>query len=134
MATKEILTLSITILLAVASWTVVHLLSRRREIEQKKRELRVKYLRDAYLKLANVADRGNLQQNIEDIQDAFNDIQLFGEEAQIGLIGQFIEEAKSGGSPSINELFKELRNEIRQHIGLKSIDAYRWSIRIDGED
>lgn len=118
----------------MASWTAAHWLTRKRQIEQKKRELRVKYLRDAYLKLAKVADRGSLQQSIEDIQDAFNDIQLFGEEHQIELIGQFIEEARAGGSPSINELLKELRNEIRRHIGLKSIPYYRWSIRIGPDD
>lgn len=129
--TKDIITLSVTILLAVGGWLIGHWLTARREIEQKKREIRVVHLREAYLKLANLADRGSLPEDIHDVQDAFNDIQIFGEERQIGLMATFIQELNEGKSPQINELLKELRNEIRQHIGLKSIDDYRWHIRID---
>lgn len=134
MPLKDILVILIPVLLTLSGWIVVHMLSRKREIEQKKREIRVKYLREAYLKLATVADRGSLQQNLHDIQDAFNDIQILGEESQIELIGKFIEEVNSGKSPAINELLKQLRNEIREHIGLEALDDYRWYIRIDEQD
>jgi hypothetical protein len=124
------LTLAVTILLALAGWVAAHLLTSRREMEQKKREFRVTHLRGAYLKLANVADRGSLQDNVADVQDAFNDIQLFGERAQIDMVGQFVERAKRGESPAIDELLRALRNEIRQHIGLAPIEGYRWWIRV----
>jgi len=131
MPTKEIITLSATILLAVSGWLIGHFLTAKRDIEQKKREIRVVHLREAYLKLANLADHGSLPEDIHDVQDAFNDIQIFGEEKQIELIAAFIQELNEGKSPSINELLKELRNEIRQHIGLKPIDEYRWHIRAE---
>ena len=129
---KEILALSVTVLLAVAGWMVSHGLSVKREIEQKKREIRVQHLREAYLKLANVADTGNLQANIVDIQQAFNDIQLFGELSQIDLIECIIRQVTEEGSARIDDLLKELRNEIREHIGLKRIDDYRLYIRVEG--
>jgi len=129
---KEILALSVTVLLAVAGWMVSHGLSVKREIEQKKREIRVQHLREAYLKLANVADTGNLQANIVDIQQAFNDIQLFGELSEIHLIECIIRQVTEEGSARIDDLLKELRNEIREHIGLKRIDDYRLYIRVEG--
>ncbi|MEA3323967.1 MAG: hypothetical protein U9Q37_02355 [Euryarchaeota archaeon] len=131
---KDLLTIIVTILLVVGGWAAVHFLSLRREIEQKKREIRVQYLKDAYIKLAEAVDRGSIVDNIKDIQESFNVIQIFGDESQIELIGNFIEEATAGGSPSIDELLKELRNEIRQHIGLEPIDGYRWHIRLDKEE
>ncbi len=127
---KDILPLAITVFVAVAGWLAAHWLTSRRAIEQKKRELRVRHLRRAYLKLANVADRGSLQGNIFDIQDSFNDIQLFGQETQIALIGRFVEEAGRGESPRLDELLKELRNELRGHIGLAPIEGYRWFLRL----
>ena len=129
---KEIIALSVTILLAVAGWMVSHGLSVKREIEQKKREIRVQHLREAYLKLANVADTGDLETNILDIQRAFNDIQLFGELSQIDLIERIIRQVTEEGSAKIDDLLKELRNEIREHIGLKRIDEYRLYIRVEG--
>ena len=128
---KDLLTIAVTILLAVGGWAVAHFLSQRREIKQKKREVQVQYLKDAYIKLAEAVDKGSLEDNIKDIQESFNVIQIFGDESQIELIGKFIEEATAGRSPSIDELLKELRNEIRQQIGLKPIDGYRWHIRLD---
>ncbi len=129
---KEIIALSVTILLAVAGWMVSHGLSVKREIEQKKREIRVQHLREAYLKLANVADTGDLETNILDIQRAFNDIQLFGELSQIHLIERIIRQVTEEGSAKSDDLLKELRNEIREHIGLKRIDEYRLYIRVEG--
>ncbi len=74
MALKEIIALAVTARLAVGGWLGGYRLSVKREIEQKKREIRMRHLREAYLALANVADNGNLQDNLLDIQAAYNDI------------------------------------------------------------
>lgn len=131
MELRDSLPLIITLLLGVGGWIVAHWQSSRRDIEEKKREIRVTHLRDAYLKLANVADRGNLVSNLHDVQDAFNDIQLFGTLEDIAEIERFIDVLNKGKSPSINDLLRRLRNEIRRHIGLDGIDDFRLSIRAE---
>lgn len=129
MELKDVFSLSIPAAIAVAGWIAGHLLSSRREIEQKKREFRVKHLRDAYIKIANLCDRGHLPEDIADLQDALNDIQLFGEEGQIALVGEVVKALSSGGSADFNELLKQLRNEIRVHIGLAPLASLRWYLR-----
>jgi hypothetical protein len=131
MELKDSLPLIVTLLLGVGGWIVAHWQSARRDIEEKKREIRVEHLRHAYLKLANVADRGNLASNLHDVQDAFNDIQLFGTLEDIAEIERFIDVLNEGKSPSINDLLRRLRNEIRRHIGLHGIDEFRLSIRVE---
>ncbi|NMH59539.1 hypothetical protein [Alteromonas ponticola] len=129
MEIKDIIALIVSVTIAVAGWVAAHWLSTRREIEQKKREYRVKHLRDAYIKIANLCDRGEYPRDIHDLQDAFNDIQLFGNEAQITLVGEIITNLTTQKPGDFNELLKQLRNEIREHIGLNSLNSFRWYIR-----
>lgn len=129
METGEIIGAIVAIGIAVFGWAVTHWLSSKREIEQKKREIRVKYLRESYLKIAKLFDRGEYPRDIADLQDAFNDIQLFGEEQQVDLVGEIITGLTTGGDGDFNELLKQLRNEIRSHIGLQPLDSFRWYIR-----
>ncbi len=130
---ESIIALIASVSIAVSGWVVAHWLSSRRELEQKKREIRVQYLREAYLKIANLCDRGEFPRDISDLQDALNDIQLFGEEKQIILIGETITQLIDNQTASFDELLKQLRNEIRRHIGLNPMESTRWYIRSGDE-
>ena len=134
MEIKDLITIITSVFIAVSGWVVAHWLSTRREVEQKKREFRVKYLREAYLKIANLCDRGEFPRDLADLQDAFNDIQLFGEEAQIDLVAKIIIGYNETKSMKFDELLKQLRNEIRGHIGLNSLTSTRWYIRSSNPD
>ncbi len=129
MEIKDLIAIVASVIIAVLGWVVAHWLSTRREVEQKKREFRVKYLREAYLIIANLCDRGEFPRDLAAMQDAFNDIQLFGEEAQIDLVGEIITGFNDTNRLEFNELLKQLRNEIRGHIGLNSLTSTRWYIR-----
>lgn len=126
---KDVVALIASVSIAVLGWVVAHWLSTQREVEQKKREFRVRFLREAYLKIANLCDRGEFPRDIADLQDALNDIQLFGEETQIKLVGEIVSTLNDKNTADFNELLKQLRNEIRRHIGLNSLDSTRWYIR-----
>jgi hypothetical protein len=133
MELNDIIALIASVTIAVTGWVVAHGLSSRRELEQKKRELRVKYLREAYLNIANLCDRGEYPRDIANLQDALNDIQLFGEETQINLVGKVVTQLANNETANFNELLKQLRNEIRGHIGLNSLQSTRWYIRITSD-
>lgn len=128
--TIAIITICITVVLGVGGWIVSHLLSNRREILQKRREIRIKYLREAYLKLADCADNGkSFRENIMQIQQSFNDIQLFGNENMDNLITESINNLNTQGTLPLDDILRDLRNEIREHLKLNKIDGYRWHVR-----
>ncbi len=132
MSITTIVTLAVTLIIAVGGWVVAHWLTSRREIEQKKRDIRVHYLREAYLAIANLCDRGKFPDDIAQLQDAFNDIQLFGDPHQVHMVGAIVTALDQGADGCFNELLRALRNEIRGHIGLGPIEEDRWHIRAKG--
>ena len=133
--TIAIITICITVVLGVGGWIVSHLLSNKREILQKRREIRVKYLREAYIKLADCADNGKtFAENIVQIQQSFNDIQLFGNESLDNLIAESINNLNTSGSLPLDDILRDLRNEIREHLKLNKIDGYRWHVRTVRKD
>lgn len=129
MDTKDLVILVVTAVIAISGWLVAHGFTVKREIEQKKREVRVRYLREAYLNIANLCDRGSFPNDIAQLQDALNDIQLFGDEAQVELVGKVVTSLTTENTADFNELLKQLRNEIRGHIGLNALSSSRWYIR-----
>jgi len=47
MFATEVITISVTIILAVAGWIVAHVLTQKRNLKEKRREIRVTHLREA---------------------------------------------------------------------------------------
>jgi len=119
----------IPVFVVVVGWGVAHWQTSLREIEQRKAEFRVNHLREAYIQIANTVDQGKFPCEIEDLQSAFVDIQLFGEEEQIASLIEAIEDIDETQSANFAKLLKQLRNEIREHIGLEPLDSDRWKIQ-----
>jgi hypothetical protein len=130
----QTITIIVSAIIAVLGWIVVHFLSQKRQIEEKKREIRVKYLREAYQTLANIADHDLNPESLKSFQSALNDIQLFGSRSQITIVGDLVKSMTNKEPADLNELLKHLRNEIRTSIGLDGIDDYRWHVRIEWEE
>lgn len=132
MNTAQIITVLSSVTIAVLGWIIGHILTSRREIHQKRREIRIKHLREAYLNLAHIADSGgDIVKNISLLQASLNDIQLFGGNSQIKLLEKFISELNEIDSAQMNDLIKALRNEIRAHLKLSTINETRWHVRLE---
>jgi len=83
------------------------------------------------MNLSHVADTGgDLITNISSIQTALNDIQLFGDLEQIALVKKLVTDLDSGNGASMDELLRQLRNEIRHHLRLPKTEDLRWHIRL----
>ena len=74
MNTTAIISLILTALVAVLGWFIVHQLSISRDIKNKRIELKIKYLIEAYRRLENVSHRNN--PNMQDFESAIADIQF----------------------------------------------------------
>jgi len=108
---------------ALVGWFVVHWLNVRRDQRNKKRELRVQYLIEAYRRLEQSVDRPGRKRKKEDFESAIADIQLFGTPEQILLAVEIGTELATQGTVSLKKLLPELRRDLRDELHLKKTDT-----------
>lgn len=132
------LILAIGIATTIVSWFFIgyinnenekkrNLLEFERSTNQSKRDLKVKFLLDAYFRLENSdmrdAPDGSQQNLYDDIykkyaESALTSVQLLGSDSTIKLANKFI---LSGGSNHYSDLLRSLRNEIRYELNLQEL-------------
>lgn len=112
--------LIITSTITILSWGILHFLSKRRDLLNKKKEIRINYLIQAWrlLEAASNRNNNNLSSNIE---TAIADIQLFGTKKQIELAQKFAEEIATHKSSSSLELLILLREDLRNELKLEKV-------------
>lgn len=122
-----LLPLAVTVLIAVAGWILGHKLNARRDRINKHREIRLKYLIDAYRNLVNTTGRTELDsQETRDQRDAVADIQLFGTREQIDHLLELRKNSKD-----INPLINSLRDELRKELDLPPANINVHWIRLN---
>jgi hypothetical protein len=122
-------------LVAIASWFVGSWLAVERDRANKRRDLRVHYLIEAYRRLAVGANRTTpLPGHVRDIESAIEDIQLFGTEAQISAAQRLSQDVAERGGRLADDLLTILRNDLRQELGLETIRSKRIFLRFTDEE
>ncbi len=115
-----LLPLLITTVVALIGWFVGHYLSSRRDQENKRRELRVQHLLVAYQNLMDAACYNKLapeEQIVQLATKAFSNIQLFGNQEQLKMVHDCIDDY-SKGNVSLNDLVEDLRSDLRKELKL----------------
>lgn len=109
-----------TTLLAAIGWVVVHYLTSRRDVKNKKREVRTHYLIEAFRKLESSANRpqSEAKHYWESTETALADIHLFGNKKQVELAKIFAQEINDHGHAGLDALLQELRKDLRHELGL----------------
>jgi hypothetical protein len=116
-----LLPLLITTLVTIIGWFVAHQFNVAQGRMNKRQELRVQYLIDAYRRLEASSNREQLNESERDaIESSLADIQLFGTDSQIIKAQQFIDTFAEAGRASLDELLSELRNDLRRELKLGS--------------
>jgi hypothetical protein len=85
----------------------------------KKRDLIINYLIEAYRKLESCANTEEYDKAL--IESAFADIQLFGSKEQVILAQNFINEFSKSENVSLNALLAELRKDLRAELDLSYV-------------
>lgn len=100
-------------------------LAAKRDRTNRQRDLRIEYLTSAFRKLANASwrDPEPGSQYFADVETAMADIQLFGTNSQIANAKKMMNEAQTAEQCSVNELLKDLRNDLRQEMHLPEIEG-----------
>jgi len=105
------------LVLIILGWFVANWLTARRDLRNKKREIRVQYLIEAYRSIASAAHRGEKtsEKQKRAIESAVEDIQLLGTLDQVAALNRMIESHKG----DFTEVLESVRNELRNELSLK---------------
>lgn len=131
---ERFIPLFLTMAIAFVGWHTVDNLAAKRDRANKQRDLRIEYLISAYSKLANASwrDPKPKSQYFADMETAMADIQLFGTDSQIENAKTMMNEFQKTGSSSLNELLRDLRNDLRREMDLPEIEGKVQWFRPEG--
>lgn len=127
---QVIVPLILTTLIAIFGWYVAHKLSSRRDLANKRRELRVQYLIDAYRRLEYAGNRPLTKELAPEFEKAIADVQLFGTLTQLQLSKEFALGFAENGTYPLDSLLNELRNDLRKELDLESARSNITYLRI----
>jgi hypothetical protein len=99
---------------------VNHLFTLRRERDNKRRELIVKYLLETYDAVAAPSFQDPKDEMLA-IERAIDRIQLFGDVELLKLTKMFCDDIKATGQSNTNELMNYVRSQVRRGLGLVAI-------------
>ena len=99
-----------------------------RDASNKRREIRLQYLIDAYRILTNeVSQRDQNPERREKLENLLSDIQLFGSLSQVELSKQLANEVASGAGFELSPLIISLRDDLRKELNLSEVSGkVKW--------
>ena len=116
---KLLIPTTIATLAAVIGWVVAHKLNAARDVRNKQREIRLKYLSEAYDVFIELGRNVDILGNYREVERAISYIHLYGNTKQVELCDKFVNDIALSGSANHTESVVEVRNFIRSELGLK---------------
>ena len=120
----------ITAAVVIVGWYVAHYLTAKRDQTNKRRDLRVEYLIEAYRRLEFAGNRPLTNDVATEFEKAVADIQLFGTPRKVELAQAFALGFAEKGTHSLDPLLNELRQELRKELNLESVEPSIKYLRI----
>jgi hypothetical protein len=122
-----------TFFVAALGWWAAHSLSARRDLSNERRKLRVQYLLEAYRRLEDSANRGEVSSQQGKLESAIADIQLLGSPHQVTLAQQFAQRMATDGTALADELLSDLRDSLRNELHLESVSGPIGYLRLKSD-
>jgi len=124
--------LLITTMVAIVGWFAAHRLAAARDRQNKRREMRVSALIDAYRSLEFSAQRTYDGDTARAVEMALADIQLLGTERQVRMAQQLMEEFAKTQSVDWQPLLLDLREDLQSELRLGVVPRYLKHLRWTG--
>lgn len=134
MTTELLVPLLVTATVAIVGWYAAHRLASSRDRLNKRRDLRVQYLIEAYRQLEFVSNRRITPDTAPDFEKAIADIQLFGTPPQVALAHEFATNFARKGTHSLDPLLNHLRNSLREELNLETVPSGITFLRMTFDD
>jgi hypothetical protein len=120
----ELIKLIVTVLSAIAGWLLAGWLNSRRDSANKRREIVVQHLIDAYKILTQeIGHRDPTVESITKFENLLSEIQLFGSKKQADLAQALANQTAYDGSSTIDPLIEDMRNELRKELDLEPVES-----------
>ncbi|WP_147330452.1 MULTISPECIES: hypothetical protein [unclassified Duganella] len=120
MPDSDFIKLLVTVIVAVVGWIVVHRFNAKRDQTNKRRDLRVQFLLDAYRRLESTAGRAtSTEEQMLAFESAIADVQLLGDPEQVKAVVEFCGHYKANNSGGIGKVLDLLRRDLRDELELK---------------
>ena len=123
--------LLVTSIVTMVGWYILHHLARKRDFENKKKELRINYLIEAWRKLEHSVNRKN-EDPTHDVEKSIADIQLFGTAKQIELAIKVVTDLVNNKNASLDDILEELRQDLRKELNLEKVSSRIQIFRLRG--
>jgi hypothetical protein len=120
---------------AVVGWFAAHRFSVHRDRHNKRREMIVAYLLEAYRRLESAANREVMTgEQKTAFESAVADIQLLGSHAEISTTTKYLQAHAINGGALIDEVLNLLRKDLRRELGLEPVDTKPIIFRFDRKE
>lgn len=129
---KIALPLIITSIITIVGWFIAHRFSIEKDRANKRKDLRVNYLIDAWRKLEFAAHREDYDQ-VDFLEKPIADIQLFGSPRQVQLAQKFADDVATNQEGSLTELLLALREDLRNELKMSEVPNQIKHIRFNKE-
>ena len=126
--------LLVTATVAIVGWYAAHRLAAGRDRINKRRELQVQYLIEAYRRLEFVSNRRITRGTAPDFEKAIADIQLFRTPRQVALAREFANNFAQKGTHTLDPLLNDLRNSLREELNLEPVPSGITFLRMTFDD
>jgi hypothetical protein len=104
-----------------------HLMTKKRDVEAKRREIALTKLVDAWLALDAAAEKPGIRDGeLEKLEEAVRILVLFGEDEDIDLAENAVKSIQKNQPADWTELQKSLRKKIRDRMGIKGQKRHLW--------
>lgn len=108
-----------TLLITIVGWYVLHKSGQKRDLKNKRKDLRITYLIEAWKKLEYAANRNiNEVEFVEHVEKPIALIQLFGSARQISLAKKIADDMAKTRKASFDDILENLRNDLREELNL----------------
>ncbi len=128
--------LLVSALIAIIGWLVAHRLAAARDRSSKRKQQRVRYLIEAFRRLARVGSclgSSDLADELQQLQLAIADIQLFGTPEQIGKVQAVTKGMAEADSVPLDDLLADLRTDLRKELHLSEVQGKMWWLKVERE-
>lgn len=128
---KILIPASIASIVAIVGWIIGHRFNSERDLKNNQRQLRLKYLIEAYDTFLELGRNVDILGNHKAVEKSVHDLQLFVTPEHIKLCKKFVEDITRDGKANHTELVVAIRNFIRHELGLEIMDEKHFSLKVE---
>jgi hypothetical protein len=113
-----------SIIIALIGWVVAHKFTSKRDLANKKREIKINFLINVYNNLAENVQKKIINENLE---KAISDIQFLGDEKLILLAKEAATNFAKDKQVNLDNLIRALRDSLRDELEINKTDeSFIW--------